>query len=227
MALPFTRDQFFEVFSDYNETLWPFVLLLWISTVVALVALVRHRPFAQTSIKALLIIHWMWSAIAYHAAFFSRINPAAWLFSALFLVQAAMLWRHSARMQFGFLQGWSVGKAFSAMFVVYALIYPALVWLDGHVFPRGPAFAVPCPTTILTIGLLMGAARPLPQVTAIIPIIWSVIGGSAAVLFGVTADLMLLAAGAGLLIHIGVLQRRSAAEASDDSTRILQKPHST
>ena len=37
--------------------------------------------------------HWAWSALAYHAAFFTRINPAAWLFAALFLVQAtAFFW---------------------------------------------------------------------------------------------------------------------------------------
>jgi hypothetical protein len=217
MGLPFTHDQFFDVFSDYNQSLWPFVVLLWILTVTTLIALIRNRPSAQALITASLIIHWMWSAIAYHAVFFSRINPAAWLFSLLFLVQAGLLWRHAARLQFVHPQGWSVRYAFASMLVLYALIYPGLVWLDGHVFPRAPAFGVPCPTTILTIGLLIGAARPITLATAVIPIIWAFIGGSAAILLGVSADAMLLAAGAGLIITIAG-ERRFSDRASAGST---------
>jgi hypothetical protein len=38
-----------------------------------------------------------WSAVAYHIMFFTRINPAAWLFAAIFLLQAAQLrWRCSS-----------------------------------------------------------------------------------------------------------------------------------
>jgi hypothetical protein len=33
---------------------------------------------------------WLWNAVVYHAVFFTRINPAAWLFAGLFLVQAAL-----------------------------------------------------------------------------------------------------------------------------------------
>jgi hypothetical protein len=31
--------------------------------------------------------------VAYHVAFFTRINPAAWLLAALFLVQAVLFFR--------------------------------------------------------------------------------------------------------------------------------------
>ena len=41
--------------------------------------------------------------------------------------------------------------------------------------------------------------RPLPWPLAVIPIGWSVVGGSAAILFGVRADLALFV-GAGLLL---------------------------
>ena len=32
-----------------------------------------------------------WLAVAYHATLFSGINPAAWLFAAMFLIQAGLL----------------------------------------------------------------------------------------------------------------------------------------
>jgi hypothetical protein len=61
---------------------------------------------------------------------------------------------------------------------------------------------VPCPTTILTIGFLLAVDRSLPRLVAVIPLLWAFIGGSAAFLFGVRADLMLLAAGVALAVDL-------------------------
>jgi hypothetical protein len=60
-----------------------------------------------------------------------------------------------------------------------------------------PTFGVPCPTTIFTVGLLMLATPRLWRLS-IIPVIWSVIGGSAAFLLGVSADYALPVAGIAL-----------------------------
>ena len=54
--------------------------------VVALV--VGGRPSHSRWIVAILALFWGWMAVAYHFAYFARINPAAWLFAGLFLVQA-------------------------------------------------------------------------------------------------------------------------------------------
>jgi hypothetical protein len=70
---------------------------------------------------------------------------------------------------------------------------------------RIPAFGVPCPTTIFTAGLLMLAAPPSWRLS-IIPIMWSVIGGSAAFLLGVRADYVLPIA--GLALAVRSIQRR-------------------
>ena len=90
MQLPFTRDQFFDLFAAYNEALWPALIALWIASVVASVLLLSSRRPPDRWISALLSAHWAWSALAYHVAFFTSINPAAWVFAALFLVQAAL-----------------------------------------------------------------------------------------------------------------------------------------
>ena len=42
----------------------------------------------------------------------------------------------------------------------------------------------------------------MPRVVAVIPIMWAFVGGSAAFLFGVHADLILLAAGVVLAVDI-------------------------
>jgi hypothetical protein len=98
--------------------------------------------------------------------------------------------------------GLSVRGVLSWTLIVYALLYPAIARGEGRVFPRLPTFGVPCPTTILTIGFLLAADRTLPRSVAVIPMMWAFVGGSAAFLFGVRADLMLAAAGIVLAVDI-------------------------
>jgi len=43
MQLPFTHDQFLDVFAAYNRTLWPAAALLWIATAAAVVQWLRSR----------------------------------------------------------------------------------------------------------------------------------------------------------------------------------------
>jgi uncharacterized protein DUF6064 len=196
MTLPFTSDEFFDVFAAYNEHLWPFALALWLLTAGAVVLLTAARPVRSWFIPALLALHWAWSGLAYHAAFFSKINPAAWVFSALFLCEAVLLfWYGVVQRRFKLSRGPLFQQMLSWVLIAYALLYPAIAQAEGHPYPRLPTFGVPCPTTILTIGFLLAADRSWPRGIAIIPLLWAGVGGSAALLFGVRADMMLLAAG--------------------------------
>jgi len=195
-TLPFTRDAFLDVFATYNTLLWPAALGLWLATVAVVAAYATRGRQISRVIAALLAIQWAWAAVAYHAILFAPINPAAWGFAALFLVQAILLaWTGAVRTALEFSPGRSVRGALSWTFIIYALVYPALAWADGDGYPRTPTFGVPCPTTILTVGFLL-AGRPLMPASLIaIPIMWTVVGGSAAVLLGVRADLALPVAG--------------------------------
>ena len=79
--------------SETRKELLTALAALWIASVVACVLLFSSRRPSDRWISGLLAAHWIWSALAYHAAFFTRINPAAWLFAVLFLIQAALfLW---------------------------------------------------------------------------------------------------------------------------------------
>jgi hypothetical protein len=228
MNTPFTRDQFFDVLAAYNTTLWPFVLALWVVTVVAMVRLFREPHCSDRFATVLLALHWAWAGLTYHAAFFTRINPAAPLFATLFIAEAGLLtwygplhgrlhWSSPRRSTWQFI-GW--------IFIVYALLYPVTARAEGHAFPRLPTFGVPCPTTILTIGLLLAADPPMPRLLAVIPIAWAGLGGQAAFLFGVRTDLMLLASGVVMLVYIlgwSSTAKRAMSEAngvrSRDATR--------
>lgn len=203
MTLPFTADEFFDVLAAYNQRLWPYALGLWLLTLSAAIATTRPRPGQPWLMPAVLALHWAWSGLAYHAAFFSTVNPAAWLFAGLFLVEAGLLFSYGVvGRRLRLTGGLPIRAALSWGLIVYALLYPAIARAEGRVFPRLPTFGVPCPTTILTIGFLLAADRSLPRVVAVIPIMWAFVGGSAAFLFEVHADLMLVAAGIVLAIDI-------------------------
>ena len=73
----------------------------------------------------------------------------------------------------------------------YALAYPALNMLAGHTYPASPTFGVPCPTGILTAGLLLTTAHRPPIPVVVVPVLWALIGGSAALVLGVATDYVL------------------------------------
>lgn len=206
MSLPFTLEQFFGAFVQYNERFWPIQIGLNAMALACFALVFRPGPTASRVVSLVLSFLWAWMAIAYHFAVFTRINPAAWAFGALFLVaSAAFAWFGvlTSRLQFRWAGGaWS---AAGATLMVFALaVYPVIGHFIGHRYPAAPTFGVPCPTTIFTLGLLLLAARPVPGWVFVVPVLWAVIGSSAAYLLGVLEDLVLLAAAGAAL---GVLLR--------------------
>lgn len=200
MRLPFTREEFFDLLAAYNGALWPVAVALWVVSVLACAWLLSSRRSHGRWISAVLAVLWAWSALAYHATFFTRINPAAWLFAAMFVVQAALLfWLGVIRDQLSFTSRRTTWSPIAWTLVGYALLYPAINAVQHVSVVRIPTFGLPCPTTILTGGLLL-LAWPRLRILAIVPVIWSAIGGSAAFLLGVSADYALPVTGVALAV---------------------------
>ncbi|MGD9905392.1 MAG: DUF6064 family protein [Dehalococcoidia bacterium] len=212
MSLPFTADAFFDVFARYNTALLPAVLVWWALAGWAVAAvLVRPGPATDRGAVAVLVGLWLWGGLVYHAGYFTAINPAAWLFAALFVVQAVELARVGLvrhGLQFGTASGGR--RAIGVALALYALLYPFIAVAGGHAYPAAPTFGVPCPTDLLTIGLLVTAARPPLSVLAV-PWIWALIGGSAALVLGVAADYALLVS-AVVLVAVAIASRRPVTD---------------
>jgi hypothetical protein len=210
--LPFTPEQFFRVFADYNQQFVVVVVVWWVATVGAL-ALVWRQPERRSSyLSYFLGVLWVWNAVAYHAYLFTRINPAAWFFSALFVVQGLLFVWAGARLDVNYLCATRLSRSVGIPLVVYSLAYPFLTIAAGHRYPATPTFGLPCPTVILTIGLLLTVHERVPLILAPIPIVWAFIGGSAAMLLRVQTDYALLAAGMVLIAAVLAqwMQRRRA-----------------
>ncbi len=202
MELPFTPDQFFSVFAEYNEAFWLVVVALWFATIGALVLVWRYPERWSAMLSWFLGALWLWNAIAYHAFLFTRINPAAWIFSALFAVQAALFLRAGQQRRPMYLSSTGARQGVGLALAAYSLAYPFLTIAFGHDYPATPTFGVPCPTTILTIGVLLTVRDRVPLSLSVVPILWGFIGGSAAALLRVQTDYVLLAGGVLLLIAV-------------------------
>jgi hypothetical protein len=137
----------------------------------------------------------------YHLLFFARVNPIATAFGAAFLVQAGLFaWEGlRGRSELGWIPG-PRGAAALALVGYAAVVYPVLGGHGGHGWPRAPVFGVaPCPTTIFTFGVLLLSRRPLPPWLLVVPVLWALLGVSAALQLGIREDLGLVAAAAVLL----------------------------
>ena len=200
MQLPFTREQFFDLFVAYNEALWPAVVAMWIASTVVVALRLSARHQHDRWVSALLVGHWTWSALAYHVALFTRINPAAWLFAAIFLAQAVLLFRVGVvQRRLSFAPWGNAWAPFAWGLIGYSLAYPFINAIEHLSLLRIPTFGLPCPTTIFTAGVLM-LATPRCWSLSVVPVIWAVIGGSATFLLGVYADVVLPIAGIVLAI---------------------------
>lgn len=198
MHLPFTTGQFFSIFREYNEAVWPMQVILTALALAAVVAALRPGRRSGIFVSAVLALLWAWLALAYHVAFFARINPLAYEFAALSAGGAtAFLWVGVFRCRLRFSAHWDARAATGGALIVYGLaVYPALCMLTGHSYPAMPTFGLPCPTTLFTIGLLAFAEPPLPRVVLIAPLVWCVVGLQGAFLLDVRADFALGAAAA-------------------------------
>jgi hypothetical protein len=112
--------------------------------------------------------------------------------------------------------GWS-----GLLICLFALVaYPLLGWLAGHGWPRAAAFGVaPAPTAIFTFGMLLMLEGRVPLYLAVIPFMWSLAAGSAAVLrLGITEDTSVLLGG---VVGFGLLvwKRRRASMSESGQTR--------
>lgn len=195
--MPFTKKQFLEVFKEYNLAVFPIQAIFVIAVLLCLWFLFKNYKSSSKIINTVLSFLWLWIGVVYHFIFFSPINKAAYFFSILFITQAIIFFYNGVikdvlvykiRKDSIGLIGW--------LFIIYALlIYPILGIIAGHGYPYQPTFGLPCPTTIFSFGILLFTNNKLKWPLVAIPFVWSLIGFTAALKFGIYEDVGLLISG--------------------------------
>lgn len=208
--LPFTHEQFLAVFASYNVAIWPAQAIAYGLGLIAVALVSLRRVAASRAAAAILATMWLWTGGAYHWAFFTGINGAAWGFGALFVGQALLTIHAGVRrteLQLGSVSGlraWTGG----ALIAYAAILYPLVGLWAGQAWPGMPMFGVtPCPVTLFTFGLFL-LAKTVPRGLLVVPGLWSLIGGGAAILLHVSQDWALLA---GAAVALPILLRGGPA----------------
>jgi hypothetical protein len=222
MEIPFTVEQFFDVFGTYNVAIWPSQVLAYVLGIVALALAVREGNLSARIVSGILGFFWIWMGVFYRILFFRVINLSAWIFGIFYILQGLLFLLVGTifgRLAFRF--NLKPLPIIGGCFILYAMVfYPLLGVSFGHSYPRAPMFGVaPCPTTIFTFGILLWAAKSVPAYLLVIPLLWSFLGMSAAVNLWVPQDYGLVVAGV-LGTALILIQNRK-------TKRIAQQPDSS
>jgi hypothetical protein len=195
--IPFTTEQFLQVFEKYNQAIYPFQFALIIVAIATVFLAASRKPFANKLISCFLGFLWLWTGIVYHLIFFTAISTPAYVFGTLFIIQGLLfLYEGVVKNRLSFRSSQKFYGIFGAISIAYALvIYPLIGYALGRIFPTVQTFGVPCPTTIFTFGLLLWTDKRFSLGLLIIPVLWSLVGTSAAFSFGIKEDFGLLVAG--------------------------------
>lgn len=197
MKLPFTTEQFLQLFRDYNTTFFPVQILFYLLACAVIFFSVKRTHHADQIINGFLGFFWLWMGIAYHLLFFTAINKAAYAFGGIFILQGLLFFYYGVvkqKLSYHFTP--SISGVLGVILVTFALaIYPLLGHSFGQVYPEVPTFGLPCPTTIFTFGILLWSERTFPKIILVIPLGWSLLGFSAALTLGIKQDIALVIAG--------------------------------
>lgn len=196
MHPPFTIEQFFKVFQNYNQSVFPMQIVFYLISAITIYLIIKPNQTSDKIISVILSFLWLWMGIVYHIFFFTTINKAAYLFGGLFIVQGILFLIFGVvenKLSFQFKKD-KYGITGMSLILFALILYPVLGYFFGHIYPSSPTFGLPCPTTIFTFGVLLSNIKKCPIIILIIPFVWSVIGFMAAFQFGVFEDTGLIVA---------------------------------
>ena len=197
MKTPFTTSQFLEIFRVYNETVFPIQVVFYLLGVIIVYLAIKTSPRSDRIISVLLAFFWLWMGVIYHWLLFTSINKLAYIFGALFVIQGMLfLYFGFFHQKITFRYRKDIYGITGLIFIVYALmIYPLIGAFGDHAYPYSPTFGLPCPTTIFTFGMILLSDKKFPILLLVIPFLWSILGVSAAINFGIIEDTFLVIAG--------------------------------
>lgn len=197
MNIPFTIEEFLNVFKTYNQSVFPIQIVFYLIAFFCVYLLFKPTKNSGKIVNSALSFFWLWIGIVYHLIFFTSINKAAYFFGILFIIQGALFFYYGvAKAKISYKYHNNYFNYIGIIFISYALIvYPILGYFLGHQYPSSPTFGLPCPTAIFTFGVLLFINNKIPIIIIIIPLLWSIIGFGAALNLSIYEDFGLLIAG--------------------------------
>jgi len=186
---------FFNNVSAYNVSIFPMqIITLVIAVILTYLLFVRPGTGLNKLIKAYLSLTFVWFVLMFP---FEGVFKIA--FGLVHIVIAILFFIDifTAKIEFKFPE--TSGKRYFMLFLIFSAfaLYPLIEYMSGHLYPKMLLFGVaPCPTTIFSLALLIGAVPKVGKMIFILLIFPAIFNGlSTPIMLGVWADLLLLIAG--------------------------------
>jgi hypothetical protein len=211
MNISLTSDSLLRLFEDYNAAIWPMQVAAYLLGAFAVVLAVRKTGYSARVIAAILAFLWLFTGVGFFIFGLAPMFAPAYLFGALFIVQAGIFLAEVVRprVSFGLGPGWS--PIIGLLLIAFSVVgYPLLGLLVGHRYPRSPPFGLtPCPLVVFSFGLLLLASCRVPGRLVAIPLLWALAGVIPAAI-GMVEDVAMVAAG---VLGTALILARNARDA--------------
>jgi hypothetical protein len=157
--LMFSARSWARLLDAWNGALWPWQWAL-AAAALGLVALAAARPHhSHRAIALLLAAAWAWIAWAFHWERFADINSGARWFAAAFALQAGLLAVLGTRAA-GTPPAPALRHTGLALAVIAVVLYPLAAPATGRGWAQAEfALAMPDPTALFTVGLLLATPQ--------------------------------------------------------------------
>ena len=186
---------FFNNVSAYNVSIFPMqIITLVIAVILTCLLFVRPSTIVSKLIKIYLSFTFVWFVLMFPFEGVFKIG-----FGLVHIVIAILFFIDifTAKIEFKFPE--TSGKRYFMLFLIFSAfaLYPLIEYMSGHLYPKILLFGVaPCPTTIFSLALLIGAVPKVGKLIFILLIFSAISSGlSAPIMLGVWADLLLLVSG--------------------------------
>ena len=170
-------EAFWDGVARYTETTWP-VQVVMIVAAAYLTYRVVASPGARTDLlmKAFLALAFAWNGIVVFLVYLR--NPiSTFIGTPLFVAVAGLfgldIFAKTTHFRFPS-GGWARG--FTIAWIVLALLYPAIGWPLGHIYPKVLLPLSPCPLTVFATALVAAAVPHVDRKVFIALLPWGLLG---------------------------------------------------
>lgn len=178
--LMFSANAYDRLFELYNRAIWPAQIVAMAFGLTIWMMLGRSFQSKGRIVVAILAGTWLWTAIAFHAERYARINWAAVYFAGGFAFESALLVGLAIVRRRPSLQPppW-IRRLGLGMFLFGLWGQPLAGWALGRPWRQAETFGTaPDPTAVATLGVLLLESRPGYRAAAVIPMLWCGISGA-------------------------------------------------
>ena len=172
----FSETAYYRQFEFYNQAIWPLHLVAGLFALSILYALFKKPEWAGRIVAIILVVSWLWVAVAFLYQRFYQIHVVADWYALGFVLQAGLLTRYGVinnRMSLDVNSQHRIIIA-SALLLLSLIIYPFIPFLGGRNWQEFEMFALaPDPTVIATLAILI--LYKVPWAHFVIPLIWVIL----------------------------------------------------